>query len=218
MNSTAINEPGAGPRVPGRWVVRLTLVLVAGLALALLLIATSRPSRPSTALEVVLAWEAARNAHDVDAAMALIADDATIFGVSLQTPEGRAWHRSVLAAQSVAEHSVRDSDCAETGELVTCRYVQDDAFLRLCGLTLSGEHRFLARDGRLTTAIRRHDPDSSDAAYAAVEAFRSWVASQDPAAEAVIWSDPGSVFYTTPEGATTMRGFLDGYVCGPLET
>jgi hypothetical protein len=197
---------------------RLAIVVAAGLAVLLLALLARSQVRPVGPIEVVLAWEAARNAHDVDGAMALVADDATIFGISARTANGRAWHRSVLAAQAIAGHTVRDSDCVVVaGELVTCRYAQEDAFLRRCGLTLTGEHRFLVRDGKLALAIRRHDPASRDAVYTAVEAFRGWVESLDPAAEAVIWWDANSVFYTKPEGATSMLALLDGYACSGVE-
>lgn len=175
---------------------------------------TALEQPPTDPLSIVEAWEAARNAGDVDRAMSLIAESAVIFGTAARTPAGRAWHRSVLTAQAIAGHTVHDSSCVVSGERVTCRYVQEDAFLAKCGLVLTGEHRFQVHAGKLVVVTRRHDEASREAVYGAVEAFRSWVASVHPAEHQVIWSDPSSVFYATPEGANAMLAVLDEYECG----
>jgi predicted acetyltransferase/ketosteroid isomerase-like protein len=199
---------------PARRAGSLARVLGLSAALVVVLFAlTALEQPPNDPLSVVQAWEAARNAGDVDRAMSMMSETATIFGTTARTPAGRAWLRSVLAAQAIAGHTVHDSDCVVSGASVTCRYVQADAFFERCGLTLTGEHRFQVLAGKVVFASRRHDEGSREAVYGAVEAFRSWVATVEPAEELVIWSDPNSIFYSTPEGARAMLALLDRYDC-----
>jgi hypothetical protein len=59
--------------------------------------------------------------------------------------------------------------------------------------------------------LRFHDKASRDEAYAALADFREWVSRTHRDLLYVIWSDPQSVTYATPEGATAMLDLLDEY-------
>jgi hypothetical protein len=176
--------------------------------------ASAEPT-PLDPLSVVKAWEAARNAGDIEQVLALTSNVASIFGISMSNDADRARYRSILAAQRIAGHTVEDTDCDVAADRVTCRYLQQDAFLRRCGLQLTGEHRFRTLDGLVVSARRDHDQASQDAVYDAIAAFRDWVRDVDPPAAVVIWSDDRNAFYSTPEGARAMLGLLDRYVCPP---
>jgi hypothetical protein len=198
--------------VARRWALASAAgIVVVVLAVAVALVWSSAPSDP---LSVVRAWNAARNAGDVDRAMSLVAEDANLFGVPADE-SGRAWHRAVLEGQAIAGHRVEDSECRVSGSRVICRYAIQDAFLRKCGLTLTGTHRFEVRNGLIDFAARDHDSSSRAAVYAAIRLFRDWVEASRPEVAAVIWSDATSTFYTTPQGATQMLAVLDGYGCPP---
>jgi hypothetical protein len=43
--------------------------------------------------------------------------------------------------------------------------------------------------------------------------FRAWVRKNHPDAVEVIWIDPTSAMYTTPDGAHAVMAFLDEYPC-----
>jgi catabolite regulation protein CreA len=166
-------------------------------------------------LEVVAAFTASRNAGDVDAAMDLLADDASIFGGSIADPKQRNATRQILAAQALAGWTIVDSDCEATEEAsdvsVICRYQMDDEILRRWELSFTGTHEYTVRDGKIAKVTRVHDLSSRDRAYAALGAFRAWVTEAHPDLVVVIWSDPQGVTYATPEGARAMLDLLDEY-------
>ena len=171
------------------------------------------PASAADPLSVVLSWTEARNAGDVDRAMAVLADTGSIFDFSMADPTDRDRLREILEAQAVAGHRIEESDCEVDGERVTCRYRQYDALLERCGIALTGVHRYNVRDGRLTLADRSHDPESRDAAYAAAEAFRGWVQEHHPDAVDVIWVTSSDVTFTTTEGARAMMAIIGEYAC-----
>ena len=167
-------------------------------------------------LEVVAAWTASRNAGDVDAALSLLADDASVFGGSIADPGRRNETRQILAAQALAGWTIVDSDCEATDEtstdvIVTCRYRMDDEILRRWELSFTGTHQYIVRDGKIARVTRVHDISSRDQAYSALGAFKAWVAEVHPDLVAVIWSDPQGATYGTPEGAAAMLELLDEY-------
>jgi hypothetical protein len=164
-------------------------------------------------LSVVARWDEARNAGDVDRAVAVLDNDGSIFDLSMSDATDRERLRELLEAQAIAGHRVEDADCQVDGERVTCRYRQYDALLQGCGLVLTGEHVYAVRAGRLTLAHRRHDPESRDAAYAAAGEFRKWVEQHHPDAVDVIWASSGSITFTTPAGAQAMMAILPEYSC-----
>jgi hypothetical protein len=189
----------------------LVTLLVVGL-IALFVI--GRPQ--AEPLAVVAAWTASRNAGDVDAAFTLLADDANVFVGSIDDPGRRNATRQILAAQALAGWTIVDSDCEASGETstdvtVTCRYQMDDEILRRWGLSFTGTHQYLVRDGKIARVTRVHDIPSRDEAYGALGAFKAWVAEVHPDLLEVIWSDPQSVTYATPEGAAAMLELLDEY-------
>jgi hypothetical protein len=191
--------------------------VVAAPAILLLIIGVvavlAMPMRPMEPLDVVGQWTEARNAGDVDAAMGQLADGAMIFGISTVRTDGLARLRAIFEAQAIAGHRVEDDDCSAEGPRVICRYLQEDAFMRKCGLSLTGEHQYLVYAGKLAAAERTHDNTSRDVVYASLAAFRQWVERTHPGLEAAIWSDSNSAFYTTVDGARSMLAILDAYDC-----
>jgi hypothetical protein len=196
-----------GPRlVPARSVAPLVL------AAALLAACASGPSpSPTDPLIVVEAWVDARRAGEVDAAMSLLADEGDIFGIGIHLPGNRERLRANLEAQTIAGWTIEETDCRVAGESVTCRYRQWDDVLRRWDLALTGEHRYVVRDGRLARIHRIHDRSSERTAYAAAAAFRDWVREERPELFDVIWIDLDSALYTTPDGARAVLDVLDEY-------
>lgn len=174
--------------------------------------ATAAPS-PSAAdpIAVVEAWVAAREAGDIDAVMALLADEGEIFEIGIHLDDNRERLRRNFEAQGVAGWAIEETGCEADGELVTCRYQQEDDILRRWGLALTGEHRYVVRDGLLVRIQRIHDRQSANAVYAVTDAFRSWVAEEHPELVEIIWVDPMSALYTTPDGARAVLDLLDEF-------
>jgi limonene-1,2-epoxide hydrolase len=188
-------------------IVLLTLLLVVGAA-----ILTSRTS-PRSPVAVVEHWTAARNTGDIDAALAFLGDDAVVLDQHVSDPAGLARLRNVLEAQKIAGWRIEESGCGVDGQRVTCRYAMDDALLRKCGLRFTGEHEYVVVDGKLDHQTRRHDAASRTEVYGRLQAFRGWVRKNHPGAFEVIWIDPTSATYTTPDGANAVMAFLDEYPC-----
>lgn len=162
-------------------------------------------------LEVVQDWTASRNAGDVDLAMSYLADDTELFEASMATPRGQAKIRDILTAQAIAEWTIQESGCSADGDEVTCRYQMDDTILRHWGISFSGRHEYVIRDGKVARLSRFHDKASRDEAYAALADFKEWVRRTHQDLLYVIWSDAQSVTYATPEGAAAMLDLLDEY-------
>lgn len=177
------------------------------------LTACAPAASPSSAdpLSVVEAWVDARNAGDVVAAMSMLPEEGDVFGVGIHLPGNRDRLRAIFEAQTEAGWSIEESDCRVDGESVTCRYRQLDDILRRWDLALTGEHRYVVRDGRLARIRRIHDPASARAVYAAADAFRSWVRAEHPELVDVIWVELDSAMYTTPDGARAALELLDEY-------
>lgn len=144
--------------------------------------------------------------------MSHLSETANVFGMGMHLPGLREQLRDILAAQAVAGWSAIESDCTVAAETVNCRYVQRDRILDRWDLELTGRHRYIVRDGKLTFAERVHDVESRRAAYSVFDDFRDWVADAHPELVDVIWSDPTSALYTTPEGAQAVLDVLDEYV------
>lgn len=174
--------------------------------------ATAAPP-PSGAdpIPVVEAWVAARVAGDVDTVMAQLAEEGEIFGVGIHLDDNRERLRRNFEAQAVAGWAIEETDCEADGERVTCRYRQEDDILRRWGLALTGEHRYVVRDGLLVRIQRIHDQQSANTVYAVTDAFRAWVSEIHPELVDVIWVDPLSALYTTPEGARAVLDLLDEF-------
>ena len=195
------------PKVPWHRPVATTLFLVAVGGCA-----TAAPS-PSAAdpIAVVQSWVAAREAGDIETVMSLLAEEGEIFGIGIHLDDNREWLRRNFHAQAIAGWAIEETGCEADGERVTCRYRQEDDILRRWRLALTGEHRYVVRDGLLVRIQRIHDRESANEVYAVTDAFRSWVAEEHPDLVNVIWADPTSALYTTPEGARAILDVLDDF-------
>jgi hypothetical protein len=191
-----------------RWLrAAIPISVVALVAVGATLFATAGPDP----VEVVQSLRSSRNAGEVEQAVSFLADDAELFGFSMASPLGAAKIREILTAQAVAGWTIRESGCSADGETVSCRYRMDDEVLRRWGLTFTGRHEYLIRDGKVAKVLRFHDEASKEEAYAALADFKVWVRETHPDLLHVIWSDPQSVTYATPEGAAAMLDVLDEY-------
>jgi hypothetical protein len=190
---------------------RVLIVGVASIAVAAGVVAALVATRGPDPLQVVRAFTASRNAGDVDLAMSYLADEATIFGFSIADPLRRERVRQILAAQAVGDWTIHESNCTASGAIVTCRYAMDDQVLRRWGLSFTGRHEYVIREGKVASQMRYHDDEPRRLAYAALADFRAWVRGAHPDLLYVIWSDAQSVTYATPEGAAAMLGLLDEY-------
>jgi hypothetical protein len=190
-----------------RWLVAIAALVVVSVAAGGAWLLT----RPADPLTVVRGWAAARNAGDVDGALAHVGETGDIFGIGLHLPGGREELRTILEAQAIAGFRIDDRDCAVNGENVRCRYVMSDEPMRRWGLQLAGEHSYTVRDGRLVRSSRVHDPEARTAVYAAAALFEDWVREAHPELHDVIWTSFDSVTYTTPDGARAVMALLDEY-------
>jgi SnoaL-like domain len=195
---------------PRRRAVVLLALLVAVLAAAAVMI--SAAARPGE-IRVVEAWTAARNAGNIDAALALLSADAVVLDLDVSDPEALARLRNILEAQKVAGWRIEETGCGVDGERIRCRYAMHDELLRKCGLQFDGEHVYVVVDGKIDQQSRRHDPASRSKVYGALDRFRAWVRTNHPEAIGVIWIDPSSATYTTTAGAQAVMAFLDEYPC-----
>jgi hypothetical protein len=200
-----IGQPAHG-RAPRRFLAASLLAVTPLTACAL---GASPP--PADPLSVVEEWVKARDAGDVEVAMALLADEGDIFGIGIHLPGNRDRLRAIFEAQAIAGWTIEETDCRVDGESVTCRYRQLDDVLRRWDLALTGEHRYIVRDGRLARIHRIHDRSSERTVYATAAAFRDWVREEHPALFDVIWVDLDSALYTTPDGARAVLDLLDEY-------
>jgi hypothetical protein len=191
-----------------RWLWIAIPAALAGIGVAGAMLLTTAGPDP---LEVVQEWTASRNAGDVDLAMSYLADDTQLFDASMATERGQTKIRDILAAQAVAEWTIQESGCSADGDEVTCRYQMDDTILRRWGISFFGRHEYVIEDGKVAELLRFHDKPSREEAYAALADFREWVARTHRDLLYVIWSDPQSVTYATPEGAAAMLDLLDEY-------
>jgi limonene-1,2-epoxide hydrolase len=174
--------------------------------------ATTAPDPPPTdPLGVVTAFTDARNQGDLDTALGLLGSNSNILGIALSAQDGKARLRTIFEAQQIANWVVEDDDCAVDGVVVTCRYRESDDILRRWGMALTGDHRYDVRDGRIMTMRRTHDEDAQQTVYAATDPFHAWIGSAHPDLLPVIWIDPTSALYTTPDGARAILGLLDEY-------
>ncbi len=189
-------------------------VILAGAALALLLgivlVATVGGSRE--ALTVVQAWGAARNAGDIDAALALLSRDARVLDHSMELPGRREAFVELLTLQAAAGWELHDSECQIEGESVSCRYEQSDVFLRKMGVALTGNHEYVVREGLIVSAERTHDLETLSDFRAAWTDLRQWVKANHPEIEPVIWASPRSVVYSTVEGVEATLSVFDEYL------
>ena len=193
--------------VPWHRLVATTLALVAVGGCA-----TAAPSPTADdPIAVVEAWLAAREAGDIDTVMSLLAEEGEIFGIGIHLDDNRERLRRNFEAQAVAGWAIEETGCQADGERVTCRYRQEDEILRRWGLALTGEHRYVVRDGLLVRILRIHDRESANAVYAVTDAFHGWVAEEHPELVEVIWVDPTSALYTTPEGARATLDLLEEF-------
>ena len=168
-----------------------------------------------TAEALVSWWNESRNVGDVTGAFALLDDGGVVFGYALDDPDDRSALLELLAAQSEADWRVIDAPCTTAGETVTCDYVMFDEILRRWGLSFTGTHTYVVRDGRIVRAERSHDPSSSRRIDRALAEFRDWVSEHHPDLVDVIWSTPGAAAYTSVDGARAMVTLLDEYDVSP---
>jgi hypothetical protein len=188
------------------------LAVVVGIATIVML---GRPVPSPDPITVVQAWTAARNAGNVDAALALLAEDADVLDHKISERDARSALRGVLEAQAIAGWRVEDRDCAVNGPSVKCRYSMHDALLRKCSLAFAGTHEYRVDGGKLRNATRQHDAASRSDVYGALLRFRGWVQKNHPDALDVIWVSRFDASYTTPDGARTVMSFLNEYPCLP---
>jgi hypothetical protein len=188
------------------WRLAAVALLVAGCGEA----PATQPTAPPP-LAVVNAFTGARNSGDIDAAISLLGAEGDILGLSLTQPGVRDRLRANFAAQQVAHWTIEERNCVVEGVNVACDYRQTDDILEGWGLALTGEHRYVVRDGRITHLRRIHDPRSQHAVYAAADAFRAWISEAHPELLDVIWVDPTSALYTTPDGARAILEVLPEY-------
>lgn len=165
----------------------------------------------SDPLSVISMWTERRNAGDVDGAMALLDERASIFDLEMVLPQHQLELRELLAAQAIAEWTTTESECRVDGTVVRCAYRIQDAALQQWNLALIGRHEYEVVDGKIVHVARTHDPAAAERVYLAMRAFREWVRARDPEAEALIWSDVGSVGYTTTDGARLFVELLADY-------
>jgi xanthine/CO dehydrogenase XdhC/CoxF family maturation factor len=191
------------------WAFVLLSLLVIGGAAAIMVSRTT----PLSPVDVVERWTAARNAGDIVTALALLSEEAVVLDQHVDDPADLAALRNILEAQKIAGWRIEESGCGVDGERVSCRYAMDDELLRKCGLRFTGEHEYLVVDGKLDRQTRRHDPASRAEVYGALQLFRAWVQKTHPDDFGVIWVDPTSATYTTPDGAHAVMASLDEYPC-----
>lgn len=187
----------------------LLLLLAIGGASAIMVSGTP----PLSPIEVVERWTAARNAGDIVTALALLSEEAVVLDQHVDDPADLATLRNILEAQKIAGWLIEESGCVVDGERVSCRYAMDDELLRKCGLRFVGDHEYLVVDGRLDRQTRRHDAASRAEVYGALQLFRAWVQTTHRDYFGVIWVDPTSATYTTPDGARAVMASLDEYPC-----
>jgi hypothetical protein len=160
---------------------------------------------------VVMTLTEARNAKDLDAVLAIYADDARVLGHDLDWPSRREAFEDVLLTQFAMDWQVETSDCEVTGEQVVCAYRMHDTFHRALGLHFEGRHRYEVVDGRITRHDRHHRRGAREI-EAAVSEFRIWVEQHHPSLVPVIWSNPAAMLATTPEGAAAIASILDDWL------
>lgn len=186
--------------------VLAAVAVLAGVGVGALLL-----TRAASPLDVVREWVAARNDHDIETAMSMLADEGEILGFGIHLPEHRERLRSALEAQMRAGWRIDEDECTVDAETVTCRYRQDDEILRRWGLALTGEHRYVVREGTIGQVRRIHDTASQREVYAEAEEFRAWIRAEHPELFDVIWADPTTALYSTPEGVQAILEVLDEY-------
>ena len=196
------------------WAIVALAALAAVVGTATLVTLGRSPQSPSP-IAVVEAWTAARNAGNVDAALALLADDAIVLDQRISDPDGRAALRGILEAQVIAGWRIEEAECTVDGQNVTCRYRMHDALLRKCGLAFEGTHDYRVEGGKLRNANRQHDAASRSTVYGALDRFRGWIQKNHPDAFDVIWVDRSAATYTTLDGARKVMSFLEEYPCPP---
>lgn len=190
--------------------VVLLSLLFAGLAAGAVIVSTGAPAGD---IRVVEGWTAARNAGDIDAALAFLSADAVVLDLDVSDPDALARLRGILEAQKLARWRIKETGCGVDRERITCRYAMDDELLRKCGLQFTGDHLYVVADGKIDQQTRRHDAASASRVYKALETFRVWVRTNHPDAIGVIWIDPRSATYTTLAGAQAVMAFLNEYPC-----
>jgi hypothetical protein len=160
---------------------------------------------------VVMALTEARNAKDLDAVLAIYADDAHVLGHDLDWASRREAFEDVLLTQFAMDWQVESFDCEDTGEQVVCAYRMHDTFHRALGLHFEGRHRYEVVDGRITRHDRHHQSGGREI-EAAVSEFHAWVDEHHPSLVPVIWSHPTAMLATTPEGAAAIASILDDWL------
>lgn len=162
-------------------------------------------------LELVESWIDARGSGDIDGALDLVSSDGNILGFSMADEAERQRLTEALQAQAAAGWTADLSDCVVTDDEVKCNYEMGDEILRRWDAVLTGTHTYRVQNGKIVFADRMHDRASRNRTYRAIRDFRAWVHERHPELEEVIWSEAGSVGYSTVAGAEAMLGLIDEY-------
>ena len=124
---------------------------------------------------MIMAWNDAQNAGDVDAALAFLADDAFITlvpppmeghdGIFRGKEEIRAWWENLYSLNGVSTVS----NCQVEGETVTCLLNYTDDSLKALGLdSIDNEFVVIVREGKIQTYTATMTEESMAALMAAM--------------------------------------------------
>lgn len=127
-----------------RLIVIATLVLMLALPLAL----NAQETDPAA---VVTAYYEAALAHDIEAYLALMTDDAVVeipgFGAYTGLEEIRAWMEGLMALNSHSEYEIVQVE----GDTVTLRTTYTDDEFRALGIVLEATETIVVQDGKVVS-------------------------------------------------------------------
>ncbi len=162
-----------------------------------------RSPSEATAVAWLEAYEAAHNAFDVDAAMALFADDAEFELVGQGTLRGLTAIRALHEYDRGIRAQVTFRDCRPGGATVTCVADEANDWLAAAGLEAlvypSSVFTFDDR-GRIRRIAATLSPEGAAAMGAVLADFVPWLMAERPAEAGVLFSPEGQFIYSEANG------------------
>lgn len=185
-----------------------------GLLALLLALPTALHAQASDPVAVITALVAAANAHDLEATMALFADDAVVQirpealgSTSTGKDAVRKWFSDLYAGN----FSITVADMKAQGNTVTDRATISSDGLRQLGLaSLDGNEEYTVRDGKIVSMTFTYTDDSLAKLQAAVAAAQAAQAPQalprTGGAETALWLLALGALLAAGAGAWLLKG------------
>jgi hypothetical protein len=160
-------------------------------------------SRTPDNLQRVMEYQEHKNQQDLDAALEMFADDASLHFGPLGSLQGREQIRGIQEYDLALNTQLQFDNCRDAKQLVSCRTTETNDWLRLAdieSITYEESLFTFTSDGRIQSIAATLSPESGEMLGAAIVQFDAWARSNHPDEYAALFSQDGNFSYSYENG------------------